>query len=94
MTDYARNTDDRDLIVKNSDFVRTESREQHIEALFLTNKGELKLSPLTGVDAVRYVKGNLIDLQGLRRELTNQAEADGLGKIDVKINKDLSLDIE
>ncbi len=74
MKDFKR-TDTLDLEIKNGDFVIDESDQQHIEDIFIAQKGEFKEFPQVGFGAVNYIKTNVSPYE-FERDLRIQLEYD------------------
>ena len=84
--------DDLDLDVRGGDFAITESTQQHQKLILLTDKGEWRQSPATGVG----INSMLLDdaaAGDIILEVQMQMEADGLiiSHLTVTADKQLSL---
>jgi len=66
-----------DLLFADGDFVIEESTEQHQQLLLLSNKGDWRENPATGVGALAYLKDVKED-SGLMPEIKEQFEKDGM----------------
>ena len=74
MKDFKR-TDDLDIEIKNGDFVIDESDQQHIEDIFIAQKGEFKEFPQVGFGAINYLKTTISPYK-FERDLRIQLEYD------------------
>lgn len=70
-------------IGSDGDLLTGESTEQHVEDLIVLNKGELRMSPETGVGLERWLLDNA-DVLGLEQEIQRQMELDGMKVIENK----------
>ena len=77
--------DDMDLSIKGGDFEVGESSLQHQQALLLSEKGEYKQSPNTGVGITSYINGDN-DADDLQTNIQKEFEADGIKISELKIN--------
>lgn len=67
--------DDGDLLLDDDEPVVGDAEQQHIQSILQMAPGHLKLLPLTGVGAVRWVNG--INDGRIRNVIKNQLELDG-----------------
>ncbi|WP_282628804.1 MULTISPECIES: hypothetical protein [Empedobacter] len=74
MKDFKR-TDEQDLEIINGDFVIDESDQQHIEDIFIAQKGEFKEFPQLGFGAINYLKTTISPYK-FERDLRIQLEYD------------------
>lgn len=74
MKDFKR-TADLDIEIYNGDFVIDESDQQHIEDIFIAQKGEFKEFPALGFGAINFIKTNVSPYQ-FERDLRIQLEYD------------------
>lgn len=84
-----------ELDIRNGDFVVGASEQQHVEAIFLTQKGEYKEFPLLGFGAENYLKSTVSQVQ-FKRDLKIQLAYDFFGdaKIDLSNGfKNLTIEI-
>jgi len=84
MKDFNR-TDNLDLEIRNGDFLIDESDQQHIEDIFIAQKGEFKEFPQLGFGAINYIKTNTTIYQ-FERDLRIQLQFDNYqnAEIDTK----------
>ena len=66
-----------DLLFENGDFAIGESTEQHQQLLLLSNKGDWRENPATGVGVLGYLKDDSED-SNLMPEIKEQFEKDGM----------------
>jgi hypothetical protein len=85
-----------DLATDGGDFVSGEADEQHQALLLLTNQGEWRQSPLTGVGLLRYQSGPMDSTRrgSLQREITIQLERDGYKVATVAVAPDSELTLD
>lgn len=81
MRDFKR-TDNLDLEIKKGDFVIDESDQQHIEDIFIAQKGEFKEFPQLGFGAVNYLKTNT-SVYRFERDLRIQLEFDDFENVEI-----------
>ena len=81
-----------DLLIKNGDFVRGESDNQHIADLIVSAKGEWREFPLIGAEADRHIKSN--SLESLKAAIIENLKTDGYQIKKVQINDDFSIDVD
>ncbi|GGE89463.1 hypothetical protein SAMN05443634_104103 [Chishuiella changwenlii] len=84
MKDFKR-TDDLDLEIKNGDFVIAESDQQHVEDIFIAQKGEFKEYPQVGFGAINYIKTNTTSYQ-FERDLKIQLDYDNYSNVEIDIS--------
>jgi hypothetical protein len=89
-------TADYDLATAGGDFVLAEADEQHQALLLLTNPGEWRQSPLTGIGLLRWLAGPMDERRRaeLQRLITIQLERDGYTVATVKVSADSKLDLD
>jgi len=63
-------------VLKNGDFVISESDTQHVGDIVMSHPGEYKNTPMLGFAAILYVKKNINHSQ-FKRDLKIQLEYDG-----------------
>lgn len=81
MKDFKR-TDNLDLEIKNGDFLIDESDQQHIEDIFIAQKGEFKEFPQLGFGAINYIKTNTTIYQ-FERDLRIQLQFDDYNNAEI-----------
>ncbi len=69
-----------------------ESTYQNQKILILANKGELKMNPMRGVGAIRFIEEN--NQNDLAREIRTEFIADGMQIDKINISPDLQIDVE
>ncbi|MBS7334263.1 MAG: hypothetical protein KIG88_11770 [Weeksellaceae bacterium] len=74
MKDIIRDQE-QDVKIERGDFVIDESDQQHIEDIFIAQKGEFKEFPLVGFGAINYIKTQTTDDE-FKRDLKIQLEYD------------------
>lgn len=74
-----------DLLIKNSDFVVSESDQQHQVLIINTYFGDWKQYPLQGVGIVRFI-GSSGQSEFLKREITLKLQSDGFTVNKVTVN--------
>ncbi|QTV06061.1 hypothetical protein [Faecalibacter bovis] len=74
MKDIIRDQE-QDVKIERGDFVIDESDQQHIEDIFIAQKGEFKEFPLVGFGAINYIKSQTTDDE-FKRDLKIQLEYD------------------
>ena len=89
MKDIALNYNN--LVIENGDFKLTDPTQQNQRQIIVSQKGEWKQHPLTGVGIADWLKGE--KQGGLKAEIKQQLKADGMtvNKIEVN-NQTLSID--
>ncbi len=65
-----------DLVIEDGDFKVGDATKQNQQLLLLSQKGEWKQSPLTGVGIADWLKGE--KQGGLKAEIKQQFKADGM----------------
>jgi hypothetical protein len=90
MRDIILNSD-KELDVKDGDFVVGESTLQHQDLLLVTNKGEWKENPLVAVGILGFLKEE--DESGLMGEIKVQFEKDGMEVKEISID-DAKLNVD
>jgi hypothetical protein len=65
-----------DLVIKNGDFVVSESDGQHIEHILRADRGQFRQFPLVGVGLQKQDNAS-VDRQRLKQEIKLQLRADG-----------------
>ncbi len=93
-TDYLY-TEDKDLMIKNGDFVVGQSDAQHVENLLLLQKGEVKEFPLVGIGLRNYglAPWHYTTRQKLKKNAGIQLKYDGVKKPVVNVEPDkISID--
>lgn len=83
---------DFDLLIKGGDFVVGDSNTQHQQALLLSEKGEFKQFPTTGVGLKRFINDDQ-DGDDLQAEIQSELEADGatIDELKVKALDDITI---
>lgn len=76
--------DNSDLLIVNKSMVIGEATGQNQKNLILTEKTELKFSPMRGVGAMRFLEDNTPD--NLAREIRQEFAIDGMTVNSIKIN--------
>lgn len=79
--------DDKDLLIEGGDFVIDLADEQHIELILLSNKGQWRNSPLTGVGIFQFIGApfTLKESDSLKQKIMLQLELDGYRKREIEI---------
>lgn len=86
MQDFKLNNN-RDLDIKNGDFVTGDTDQQNIELLLLSHKGAFKEHPIVGVGITDYLKSpEIISRLRLENEISNQLEFDNFFIKDLDVN--------
>lgn len=67
---------DGELIIKNGDFLISESDTQHVEDIVISLAGDFKSTPMIGFGAIMQLKKNSSD-SAFKRDLKIQLEYDG-----------------
>lgn len=85
-----------DLDIKNGDLVIDYSDQQHIEDLLVSEKGDFKQSPLTGIGLLNYINAPLTkeNRLALEKEIRLQLLADGFEIKQVEIGTEGSVNID
>jgi len=73
-----------DLRIENGDFVTGDATKQNQKLLLLSQKGEWKQHPLTGVGIADWLKGE--KQGGLKAEIKQQFKADGMTVNEIEVN--------
>lgn len=81
-----------DLLIIDGDFVIGESTSQHQKLLILSDKCEFKEVPMRGVGALRYLEDQTPD--NLAREIRQEFSVDGMNVSKIKIETDLTIQVE
>jgi hypothetical protein len=89
-------TADYDLATAGGDVVLAEADEQHHALLLLTNPGEWRQSPLTGVGLLRWLAGPMDERRRaeLQRLITIQLQRDGYQVATVQVAADSTLQLD
>ncbi|MBO4233909.1 hypothetical protein [Riemerella anatipestifer] len=83
--------DNMDLMFSGGDFSVGDSTYQHQQILIFSDKGEFKQFPNIGVGSRRYLESERPD--EFAREIRQQFIADGMKVEEIKIEEDLTLNI-
>lgn len=67
---------DYDLATANGDFVKAESTVQHMNLLTVSNRGDWRQYPLTGIGIINFLLDDTIG--DLYKEIKSQYESDGM----------------
>lgn len=83
--------ENNEILITNGDLVISDASQQHVELLLLSNKGDFKQFPLTGIGLMRYLNAplnNELKTQ-LYRDIKLQLDDNGLNisGIEGKINE-------
>ena len=85
-----KHTDTGDVDITGSDISYVESTLQHQRDLLLTNKGEMKDSPSSGVGVVDFVNDE--NSAELSTEIRNQFRKDGMNVKEIAIAETIKID--
>ena len=84
--------DDKDLIIKDGDFVVGDSIKQHQEILLMSDKGNIRQSPAIGVGVMSFFDDE--DTDGLIREVRKQFVRDGMTVKTLNVGSDGIINIK
>lgn len=89
-------TENQELKVTNGDLAVEDSGQQHVEMLLISNKGDWKNSPLTGVGITSYMNAPESPSQRRRldKEIRLQLRFDGIPFAKVEVSSFDSIYIE
>lgn len=76
--------DNKDLTIKDGDFVIGDSKEQDAELILLSHQGDWKQSPLTGVNLRNDINSNL-NVNSIARKIKIQLQNDGIYNINIEL---------
>ncbi len=80
--------ENQDLLIRNGDFVISESDEQHIHTIMHANKGDFKQHPAIGV-AITSLLNSTFKARDIKRAIKVELERDGYSDVDIDLNMNL-----
>jgi hypothetical protein len=78
--------ENNELLIRNGDLVIDDASQQHIALLLLSNQGDFKQHPLTGIGIMKYLNSplNATIKAKLYRDINIQFEDNGLKDINIE----------
>lgn len=92
MKDFILNNE-YDLLTANGDFGTSDSEQQDVSLILLTNRGEWKQFIKTGFGMLKRIARMTIDVLNFKKDLNEQLEQNGFFDIQIKIEANQLKDI-